>query len=73
MIDDAGLLFASLGYKLAVAVLAYMAIAAVDWWWSKRKRGAFNRHLLGADPVACAIYLGLRRLAAAVLIGLAIG
>lgn len=62
----------ALGFKLALAVIAYAVLTALDWWWTRRN-GVFKTHLAGADPQACAIYLGLRRLSAAVLVGLVIG
>lgn len=72
MNTDMAVLIWSLGFKLSTAILAYALITVLDWWWAKRS-GVFKTHLSGADPQSCAIYLGLRRVASAVLIGLVIG
>lgn len=65
------MLLTSLGFKLATALTAF-TVALVFEAYLERRLGNFHRNLLHADPEAKAIYLGARRLAVALLVGLAV-
>ena len=78
--DSAGLtdmkvLAVSMAFKLSAAVVAFtLLLAAVrldDAW--RRRRGYKGEGFFNAEPMPQALYLGLRYLACAVLVGLAIG
>jgi hypothetical protein len=69
---DLFLLATTLGFKITVAAAAYFVLLLAEAHL-ERRTGAFQTHLVNADPEAKAIYLGLRRLATAVLIGLCLG
>lgn len=70
--EDLTVMLYSLGFKLSTAIIAYMVALTIEAHLGKRK-GMFSTHLVDADPEAKAIYLGLRRLSIAVLVGLCVG
>lgn len=70
--EDLTVMLFSLVFKLTTAIIAYLIALTIEAHLHKRK-GLFHAHLVDADPEAKAIYLGLRRLSIAVLVGLCVG
>jgi hypothetical protein len=73
MFDDFVLVAATL--KLAYAALAAIGLIALSSWLDQRAKRSFGDSLetMAREPMALAIYYGLRILALAVLVGMLIG
>lgn len=69
--NDMWILLGSLTFKFVTALAAFLVALVVEAYF-ERRRGNFRRNFTDADAHAKAVYLGARRIAVAVLVGLAI-